>query len=90
MYPRGGATMSEPWTPNVPDAPPQEFEYLPVVVLDDREHANRDPANLCSTYERAVELGALMARNVDHGARFVVLRRAVGPWEEWRRERSTA
>ena len=71
------------WTPRVPDAPEQTEEFLPVVILDGEEHGSREQLDICATYEHARKLGETYARNVGHGARYVILRRTVGRWEEW-------
>lgn len=70
------------WTPLTPDAPPQTTEYLAVVIVDDQEHGVREQINICSTYEAARQLGAAMAAHAGGDARYVILRRTVGSWEE--------
>jgi hypothetical protein len=76
------AWLPDEWTPRTPDAPEQTDEFLPVVILHGREWGGRDPVDICTTYERAAELGEKYARNVGEGARYVILRRSVGPWRE--------
>ncbi len=70
------------WTPNVPDAPAEEYEYIPIVILDGREHGRREAIDICRSYAAAVELGYVFTRNVGRGATYAVLRRPVGSWEE--------
>lgn len=64
------------------DEPEPTAEFLPVVICDGREWGRREQVDICATREAACALGAQLAANVGMGARYVVLRRAVGSWAQ--------